>query len=439
MSKSEKRLGIIFSISILAAFLIMNIITFYCTDDYCYMFSFATKEKIASVPAIIRSLMTHYMKMHGRVLVQFFTHSFCWMGKNAYNIVNTIGFAGLIAVSCRHIFGKVIPYYFFIIGALLWLLTPSFGECFLWITGSPNYLYTILIALIFLLPFCRFNKNTTPKHPALLALFMFPMGVIAGWTSENISAGVCFFLITLIIYDLIKDRKIPAFHITGLLGVIAGFLIMVLAPGQSIRLENNGGIESFTDIIGKILPITLNVLKYFWPIVILDILMIIVFFRKHGLKKWEKLMPSILFFIATLASVYSMIISPKFPDRVWSGPLCFMIIFTGLLYRAIDWDKKTAPKLRIFIILSLFIGVSAVTAVNLPKVYRTSKALRERDSYAFSCVENGDREIYIENVPGSGSRFDSQPHWGDLASYPEYWVNVAMARYYGVDKVYLKE
>ena len=236
--------------------------------------------------------------------------------------------------------------YFF----MLWIITPNFGQSYLWITGASNYLYGILIILIYLIPFRMANNSVNSKNKGLVinillsALYLLVV-IIAGWTNENTSVAlICIIILYLISYKISKKR-IKSWMICGLMGNIIGFLLMILAPGQSKRLENAGGIGGISIIIKRSIFITIDFMKYMTPlIIILSILLIYYYFNNKNkmsiINMIEDLKIGIIFLIATLASIYSMMMSPSFPERAWSGPVILFIISLGNIFSKIEFDKK---------------------------------------------------------------------------------------------------
>ena len=441
MNKVRKITYISLSVIALAVFYIMNLLTHLCMDDYCYMYSFADsvdKAAISSFKAIFESLEVHYNYVNGRVVTHFFAHLFCWVDKGIFNIINTLCFALLCGVICYLSSGKLSPKRFFMIILGLWFFTPAFGQSFLWVTGASNYLYGILILLSYMIPL-RYYMYNQAKKPLLLTLYAFIFGILAGWTNENTVLGICAFLFLWICYKLIKEHKVPLFYPAGLIGVLIGFSAMLLAPGQRARLGTSGGMGTNSDIIGRMITVTGKFIIYLWPLVLIFILLIAVFIKNNGIRKWEELIPGLLFFISALCSAYSMAASPYIPDRVWSGTVCFMLISIGCVFDVSGlklFDNKVLSVLCTVILSACFVIFSANQANTLKD---TKQKFDTRDNEAHELIENGEKELYLENVLGSGERFDSQPTYGDIIDDKTCWMNVALARYYGANAVYAKE
>ncbi len=431
--RMEDRIFFAAALCLLAVFGALNFATYYCVDDYSYMFNFVTKNRIMSIADIFQSLSIHYTNVNGRMITHFFAHLFLYMGKSVFNIINTVAFAMLCFVMCLHICKRFVPKYFFMVICGLILLTPDFGQSFLWVTGASNYLYGPLIVLVYMLPLRACFEDGDISSAALKTVLFGLAGIIAGWTLENLSVALCFFLIVAILFRIVKKQRIPFFAIAGLLGSIAGLLLMILAPGELHRLGNSGGFQALILIFSRIVPITARFVYYLWPVLLPDIIMLAVFIRKFGIREWQRLLPAAVFFLTALASIYSMAASPQFPTRVWSGSVCFILISSGMLYRVLEVKAASWLKYGVFVVFAAV--VMTVSLNGLGNVQNTNRAFVEREAEARAVISEGNDEIILKNVKGSGSRFDAQPTDGDITADKNYWTNVALARYFGIYSV----
>ncbi len=402
-------------------------------DDYSYMFNFVTKARINSLADIVESLTIHYTNVNGRMVTHFLAHLFLWLGKSIFVIINTAAFFGLCAVMSRLICNRFSFSWIFVTASGFFLLTPRFGECFLWVTGAANYLYSILIVLTYLLGVSKLFTSNNVKSSLPASIFSLIFGIIAGATLENVSAALCCCLVLILLFRIIRRINLPAQLFCGIFGSIAGLLSVILAPGQVRRLENVAGEQSFDEILARFEPISDKFLELFAPILILDAVLALSFILKNGLKAFERLIPAVVFFVTTLASVYSMVASPQFPERVWVGPLCFLLVTTGILVDLLD--IKTGTLVSIVTILALGIAVAVAFYGGITALNETRTACVERDASAREQIAAGSRDLVLEAVVGSGNRFDPQPEYPDILPDASCWTNVALARYYAVDTV----
>ena len=86
-------IGVMFFIAVL-----YNVMSPYAADDYSYMFSAVTGERISNVFQIVISLMDDYLKVNGRVLPHFFVQFFMIFPKWVFNLVNAAMYVVLIGL-----------------------------------------------------------------------------------------------------------------------------------------------------------------------------------------------------------------------------------------------------------------------------------------------------------------------------------------------------
>lgn len=154
---TDKRIVLLFVFILTGIFFyIMNIKTPMFGDDYTYSYSFYSKKRISDLKDIPRSMQTHYYSSNGRVVVHIFAQLFLLIGKKWFNIIHTFSFLLLGVLIFYHAIGlrlrDHISFLIFIYCSLF-LFTPAFGQSFLWLTGSSNYMYGILLILLYLIPF----------------------------------------------------------------------------------------------------------------------------------------------------------------------------------------------------------------------------------------------------------------------------------------------
>jgi hypothetical protein len=111
----------------------------------------------------------------------------------------------------------------------VWLLTPAWGQDFLWLTGSLNYLWSLTLALLFLVPYRKKCVDNTYTQNAALAVPLFVLGVITGWGMQNIAASICVLLAGYFIRKFFRKEKICLFEVLGAIGILTGFCFLLSA------------------------------------------------------------------------------------------------------------------------------------------------------------------------------------------------------------------
>ncbi|MCR4935016.1 MAG: DUF6056 family protein [Oscillospiraceae bacterium] len=428
----------------LAAFYLLNARTAIMRDDYAYAVNFVTKTPIRSFADIFESLGIHYQRVNGRLPVHFLAHLFLWLGKDWFNAINTLAFGGLVTLIAYHACGalrQLRPWLWLTAFGGLWLLTPAFGESFLWLTGAANYLYGVGLILLYLIPFRRLAETEAqarPRRPGFAALAALVGGVLAGWTNENTACALICLIALLILLRLWRKEPLPLWVWAGLLGCICGLGLMLLAPGELARLDGAGGVGGPGGLLRRALGLSWRLLRAFWPGLLVWLGLLWAFLRRPDRDPARLALP-VGWLLAGLAAAYAMAFSPELPDRVWSGPLVFFLISALSLWHTLDWNPRPRPALRLAMGL-LFAGALAFSlARTLPKLKTTAAAFEARERLAEAQLAQGETRLVLPAVHGSGSRFDPAEAEGDLSEDPGHWCNVALARYLGAAEVLLEE
>jgi len=434
--RRERVFGYVLMALAVLMFFSLNLLTRVMRDDYSYTFNFVTKERIDSFADIFQSLGIHYTHVNGRLPVHFFAHFFLWMGKGVFNVANTAAFAGLVTLVYYHAYGtlrRFRPYAWLAMFAGLWVLTPAFGESFLWVTGASNYLYGMLMILLYLIPYRRLPDAERPTGKPWYVPLALLGGVLAGWTNESTGGALAVVLVCLIAWRLIEKKPLPLWCWAGLLGCVAGLFIMVLAPGELNRLNSAGGMGGLGTILRRAIFITAKLLRYLWPGILAWLLLFAYFLRRRC--DIKRLIYPVIFLLAGCAAAYAMAFSPQMPDRIWSGPIVYFLISLLALYRAADEPRIRNPRLRVGAVTLCAALVLASYAYFAPIVARTAEAMDARLADAAAQLASGQRDLTLDAIYGSGVSFDAAEVPYDITPDPTHWLNSALARYVGADTV----
>ena len=323
------------------------------------------------------------------------------------------------------------PLYLLLIHLALWFLTPAFGQSFIWLTGASNYLWTTTIILIFLNIFV-YLEHSTKKYNFIQIILFGILGILAGWTNENSGASLVFMLLTFfIIRKVIEKEKIHQIQWVGALGVLVGFVIMIIAPGNYVRSSGFKDHSFFLiQWLKRALSITQTIEHYFIVIIaVMIILLSIYIFKKQKIDKRV-----LIFLIGAIISAYSMVVSPTFPARSWTIFVIYMIIICGILLYNI---KINIILKRIFIIDCIII---------LGVIFINSYILTVKDSYHFfqtwqkreEKIESGKKKgIYDYEFESMYTTQRQSASYGLGDIYPEKTsvINKTYARYFDVKSI----
>ncbi|PKM75666.1 DUF6056 family protein [Acetobacterium sp.] len=416
----------------------LNMKTPLIADDFVYTFIFGTSIPVMTLGDIVTSQIAYYTTWGGRVAAEVLTQTFMFLGKDVFNIANSFCYI----IFCLAVYflavGRRIRFELLLLTTvLIWFFIPMFGQTVMWLTGSCNYLWCGTIILLAILPFRLYQeKQTKLLNSIWFALAMIPLFFISGITNEN-TAGAMILIMLMFGALYFKEKiQIPAFAYTGLFFATCGFLSMIFAPGNSLRVENESAVAEVTMMVGSNPIITR--LSYFaynlYALMPLVILAAIAFVILKNEKDRKALVNFGIFTVAAAAAMLVMLLPPKFPPRAMFGLAAFLII--AVVY-AFSQLKLTPERIRKFVLIPgcavlLFyimswgyVGVDAIT-VNKQYIARVQ------------IIEEHKNEALIQ-VPEIVPLSSHNGMYGlkDVQLDPNHWVNRALADYFGVPNIVL--
>lgn len=420
-------------VSIFLTVLVLNMITPLIMDDFNY--TYGLDGRIQSIKDIINYQIWFYNNWGGRNVAHFLAQFFLMNNKLLFNITNSLMYTLLIYLIYKIIKGtsEDKPNYLILIHLGLWFFTPAFGQAFIWLTGSCNYLWTTTIILIFINLFIKFSNSK--KYNLVQNILFFILGIIAGWTNENAGASLIVLLLVFIGIRLKLEKKnINKIQVVGIIGVVLGFLIMIMAPGNYIRsnaYENNGFF--LIEWIKRAVSITITLehtLIYFFIIMVIIGSIYIIRKQKIDIKNYS-------FLIGTIVAIYSMVVSPTFPERSWTIVIVYSIVLCGnLLYHLnIDYKLKSLMITNCIIVgLFLFVNSYILAVKDSYQFYNTWQ-------YRIETIEKGKKEgikDYEFEIHLTSRKQSASFGLGDLFDKKNDSNNQTYARYFEIKSIKAK-
>ncbi len=424
--KNNKK-EIIITLLIFIIMLLLNCLTPIISDDFGYSFNLE-HERLRGLKDIANFQIVHYKWWGGRVIAHSLAQFFLWLPKSIFNIANSLCFT--IMIILMYLITKKDKKSSQVTIWLLFLLTyflqPVLGQCSLWLTGSCNYLWTTTIILFLLFLFVKERKI---RDNIIYIIVMFFLGIIAGLTNENTSFGLITMLILIIIKQIKEKEKIKKWQITAVIGNIIGFLILILAPGNYIRKD--GYTEETTLIIRLIkrfIEYTKTSLSYQIIIFLIFSFLIISIIRK---KKKINLY-SIILMIGSIFCIYSMLLSPTFPERSWFGIITLSIMSTIMLLN--DYSKINPNIKKYILIITIVLTIFFIpNYINLYKdTYNLRNVWNKRINYI---KEHPNQEEYSFKVYKSNNKKNPSYKQTDLVEDPNAWPNKDISNYYNIKSI----
>ena len=393
--------------------LVFNFLTPYLLDDYQYMFDYTGTHRNNSIIDIFVNLKVMYFTWGGRMFAHFFAYLFLMFPKWIFNIVNSVVYVlniyliYLISKGDR----KDNYSYLLLIHMIVFVFFPVFGQVFLWLDGSCNYSFTLLMQLFFI------YKILNIKDGKYNYILYFIISLFAGMCNENSSLSLIVFLI---LYSFINRDNIKL-KITSLIGLIIGYLFMFLAPGNYVRMEYEGGTSFFVNLIDKFVYLV----SCFWPIIIAFFLLAIVTLFKN--KEEGKL--SLIIYISSLIAFFSMMASPQLNIRSFTMSAIYIFIIVMILFLNI---KKDIIRKCLFIFFSILF---LVVLFNTSKDYFEYSNFIQKRYYSISKAKNdGKKEVKIPIYSQSENcRVPVSCELEDIRFDKDDFPNYFMSKYYRID------
>lgn len=415
-------LGMIFLLTLL-----LNILTPIIADDFGYSLNL-DKEHLRGLKDIINFQIVHYNYWGGRSVAHTLVQLFLYLPKWIFNVLNSLCYTILI-----YLIYKIAKqdrndnYYLLgIIFFALYFLTPVFGQNILWLTGSCNYLWTTTI-ILFLINLYLTNRNDSPIY----RIFIFFLGLISGWTNENSAVGLIVILSLLTFLEIKDNKKIKVWKISGLIGSAFGFIIMIAAPGNYIRSSGySEDISLIYKLFQRFLACTVGIFKYLLPLIVcLGVILIIFKFQKRKINR-----NLYIFLIGSIFTIYSMVMSPTFPERAWFSIIVFLLIATMTLVFNLEIKARASKYLKFLTIIIVLLFI-----VDYQKLIIDINSLNKTWSYRIEYINEhkSDKEIVLSSYKTTNRK---NPLYGqiDITNNPKEWPNTDMEKYFKVESIAAK-
>jgi len=430
-------------------FLMNNIITPYMADDYGGRVSGAFDKEIFSY------LVGRYKGWSGRLVADFNAALFMGLPKIVFDIFNSVFAVLFFVLVTFHVVGarkaefkeKLIIFFASIITTFF--IFNDFGQIFLWLTGSVNYLWNMVFILAGLLPFRvyadsvrgTFEENNIStfikKHKIFMPLIML-LCIISGCTNETTVCGLLFMMMILMIYTLIKSKKIPMFFVTGFITTLLGAVILIKAPGNYLRKDvvtEDVTLSKGQTIVNNVTSVLEIFLKQPGLLIVFLILLTLLFVLLFVFHEKRFLFITLLYAVSSFLMVAAYAGSgtaARWYRGVFGAFVFFMIAMLIPLSVLMQHERIfTAMKVVSGVCMSLIVLLAFYSSTTLfYNFYQENK----RKAYVISQSTGGNTSIVLPELDYS---YDSiwNPNMGDLSDTKDNWPNPSYAAYYGIDSV----
>jgi hypothetical protein len=317
-----------------------------------------------------------------------------------------------------------------VVDGAVFLLPPAFGQSFLWLAGSLNYLWCDALMVWVWVPFAdsilrKRNIRTVWRWSLLLA-----GSLLLGNMSENVSATAVGVMVLWMGYAGWRDRRLPAWMPVSTLCTLAGWLVLMLAPanranvGQAVQ-GMNGLFTNFQAALSMWMQHGL----------LLSMVFLTVFFLPlaYGKEPQNRAAFALMLFLGSLVSNFMMTAADYYPERAFTGSSLMEILAVAVLLPSLQevvWGKA--------LYRALACGLSLVMALQmlgaLPSAYNRYRQAQARTEDVLQAKAQGTLDIVTFGIQGN-SRYDAFDGLNELTDDPNYFPNVYFAKYYGLQSV----
>lgn len=413
----------------------------YFSNDFRYMMVEGTNDVVQSISDIFVSQYRHYFSWGGRtpphVLAQFLLYKGKWAGA----LATALCYVGLIYLIYVQGFGKKVSVFnlklsvIAFISLMIWMCLRAYGEVTYLLVSACNYLFTTTFIFALLLPYTR-DISKTKDRGFIFGIMMLLLGVIAGWCNENTGFAICVSTFFLCVYFLYK-KKLKLWQVLGLAGMGIGFIILVLSPGNKVRLqmmESEGTFDYYAHIFIAFRIFLICLAQN--TIVLVALLYLLFVSYKNKLIKEHKddfVIPLYLFLTGFL-SLAIMVFSPNFPARS-SAPFTFFTIssvvslyFVLKKYEICFINKKVA--IALFTVGFAYFALTAANAWGA--LFTLKQDMVYREASIKEQLDNNVKDLVVEPLTVRSSRYI---FLGDVRVKKTYFANEIVARYLHVDSI----
>jgi hypothetical protein len=222
--------------------------------------------------------------------------------------------------------------------------TPSVGEVWFHRPVCTNYIYPLALQLAWLVPYRFLSLRRTPS--ALGALAIIPLGVLAGAGNEHTGPGLAVAAIACTVIAWRRDRRFPAWAVTGVASFVLGNVMLLTAPGQQYRyggLANQSllapllerGVAGSADVI---------VVQLLWSIPMIAVLVV-------AARGWPRLPATTKraaggFLLVAGCLLATTLLSPKLPLRLLAAPAMMIVIASVIVMAELAREPRAARQLN---------------------------------------------------------------------------------------------
>ena len=314
-------------------------------DDEWYSTNLATGQPLQNFSDIIESQIWHFNNWGGRSITHGILQITLMGGAlfcDTLNVIMTLLLTGMICVIAK----QKSPLFFLLASSLIVALNANLKMSMYWQSGTANYVYSTVWILLFIWAYIRHLDTPDAKPLPLVSLWILPVGLMTGWSNENM--GPASFLLSVFVIFYLKKflkRKVPIWMYGGTALCLIGCCLVILAPGNFVRTAEIPKAGFVQSIYERLLSMLCAGTDFLFPSVLLLAILMLVYLavlkEKMGMWQW-------VVFAHTVLSYGAMVLSPHYPDRATFGTMCTCIILIvslsgDIIRKKASWRRYLMP------------------------------------------------------------------------------------------------
>lgn len=333
--------------------------------------------------------------------------------------------------------------------AAYWFALPVIGETVFWRTGAAVYLWPMWLMLLFVFPYRRWVSSPTSTadlgwvRRVAASLGCFVLGFVVGCSHEQLIVALCVLFVAFAVKVWQRGlRTVPVALVAGVVGAALGAAVLLLAPGNEVRLAAVGVVsltvfERVRGFAAYLASILIHRLPPLIPWLFCGLLAAVPMRGMGEGRSNDAARPRawLVWALAGVATLAPFVIMPgNGAERTFFFlpvflTVCVLSLSAGGKRRALDCLPSAATSI---VIAGLMLCVLAPMAGSVRRAMLLTEATHQREQLVRAQKARGVVDVVVPPIEGSLNRAVT---FSDLTSDPEFWTNEAMADWYGVHTI----
>ena len=431
---SSRKAGALIYCVMFAILFVCNSMTAYIADDYGYCYIVGVEnQRLEHIWQIIPSMIAHEKTVNGRLVAHSLVQLFSMMPRWVFDIVNAGMFCCQVALLSGLAMGtgrsnlRTAAVF-----SGIWVYELAFGQVNFWQDGAVNYLWSAVFLLLFLRPFAlKFMGadgilDAGTRMP-LKAAFLI-LSFLTGAYSETVSAAAILISVLLLILDTVcNHRKLSVYGLLCTVAAFCGYVSIYLAPAQWNKKASGAALHTLAASFTRATAIYAS---YGVLIAALVVLLVICVQEKGNSKR---VLLALTLVVGSLAANYIMMFAKYYVERSSLGAFILLLAAVIVLIPAALEIKPWKTLLVSAMIILTLSGIPAV-CTGVMDNYTTYIQGLQTEAYIMDCVANGEQDVKVP-VIYAATKYNGLYGNAELSKDSSYWVNILMARYYGLASI----